>query len=225
MPGGATVPTAGVTRVGVLPTHTRRGLLRSMLERLLTEAHGRGQVLASLRASESTIYGRFGFGLAGDSAAVRITTARALPLRVSDDSGRAVRIVPPGELLDTVPAVYERAARWRSGAVTRPDWMWQRILRPAMTKATTDDFGEKGVFVGVERDEHGVDQGYVLYEVAWDGPFGENAVGRGRIIDLFAADPASEIALWRYLLTIDLVDTWTSEQRPVGEPIRNSDVC
>ena len=58
MPGGATLPTSGVTRVGVLPTHRRRGLARRLMERLLTEAHARGQVLASLRASETAIYPR-----------------------------------------------------------------------------------------------------------------------------------------------------------------------
>src|SRR5690242_21903263 len=32
VPGGASVPTAGVTVVGVLPTHRRRGVLTSMMK-------------------------------------------------------------------------------------------------------------------------------------------------------------------------------------------------
>ena len=38
VPGGAWVATSGVTRVGVLSTHRRRGLMRALLTRLLTEA-------------------------------------------------------------------------------------------------------------------------------------------------------------------------------------------
>ncbi|NOX28608.1 MAG: GNAT family N-acetyltransferase, partial [Actinobacteria bacterium] len=62
VPGGARLPTAGVSEVGILPTHTRRGLLTAMMNRLLSEARSAGTILASLRASEAPIYGRFGFG-------------------------------------------------------------------------------------------------------------------------------------------------------------------
>src|SRR5215210_9481950 len=33
VPGGALVPTAGITMVGVLPTHRRRGILRELMGR------------------------------------------------------------------------------------------------------------------------------------------------------------------------------------------------
>src|SRR4051812_10945549 len=35
VPGGATIPTAGVTVVGVLPTHRRRGILTSLMKEQL----------------------------------------------------------------------------------------------------------------------------------------------------------------------------------------------
>ena len=64
LPGGASAPMAGATMVTVLPTHRRRGLLTALMERHLAQAAQRGQVLAGLRASEETIYGRFGYGSA-----------------------------------------------------------------------------------------------------------------------------------------------------------------
>jgi len=64
VPGGATLPCAGVTIVGVLPTHRRRGILRSMMRAQLDDVHARGEPIATLWASEETIYGRFGYGLA-----------------------------------------------------------------------------------------------------------------------------------------------------------------
>jgi predicted acetyltransferase len=64
VPGGAALETAGVTIVGVLPTHRRRGILRSMMRAQLDDVHERGEPLAALWASEETIYGRYGYGLA-----------------------------------------------------------------------------------------------------------------------------------------------------------------
>src|ERR671932_1107954 len=63
VPGGD-VPTAGVTVVGVYPTHRRRGVLRAMMRAQLDDAHERGEPIAALFASEETIYGRFGYGVA-----------------------------------------------------------------------------------------------------------------------------------------------------------------
>src|SRR3982075_1873423 len=37
VPGGATIPTAGITVVGVLPTHRRRGILTSLMKEQLED--------------------------------------------------------------------------------------------------------------------------------------------------------------------------------------------
>ena len=63
IPGGR-VRAAGPTVVGVLPTHRRRGVLRELMRVQLDDVHARGEPLAVLWASEETIYGRFGYGLA-----------------------------------------------------------------------------------------------------------------------------------------------------------------
>ena len=67
VPGGV-VPTAGVTVVGTFPTHRRRGVLRAMMRAQLDDVHARGEPLALLWASEDTIYGRFGYGMASQCA-------------------------------------------------------------------------------------------------------------------------------------------------------------
>jgi len=61
VPGG-TVPAGGVTVVGVLPTHTRRGLLTALMRAQLEDMRSRGEHVAYLWASDDRIYGRFGFG-------------------------------------------------------------------------------------------------------------------------------------------------------------------
>lgn len=64
VPGGAALDTAAVTRVGVRADRTRRGVLSAMMRAQLDDAADRGEPLASLRASEARIYGRFGYGVA-----------------------------------------------------------------------------------------------------------------------------------------------------------------
>jgi len=219
VPGGARLPTAAVTRVGVLPTHTRRGLLSRMLHQLLHDARANGQPLATLHASETSIYRRYGFGLATDAVAALVTTRQATPWRVATQPG-TMRLLAHTEVLATVPALYEAVARWRVGSVSRPDWYWPRYLRQASEPAP-DAFG-KGTFVGVHSGDDGADDGYVLYEVDWDEDFATNPTGAGKVHDLFGASAAVELELWRYLLDIDLVTTWKADPRPVGEPTRRS---
>ncbi len=219
VPGGATVGTAGVTRVGVLPTHTRRGLLTQLMHRLLRESHERGNVLASLHASESTIYRRFGFAVATDAVAAVVTTRQAKPLRCAPLGG-TMRFLAYGEVLDVVPELYERVARWRVASISRPSWMWTRILKDA-SEPTDTQYG-KGSFVAVHSDADGTDDGYVFYDVDWDESFASNPVGAGKVRDLWGASPAVEIELWRFLLNIDLIVSWEAGYRPIDEPIRRA---
>ncbi len=219
VPGGARVQTAGVTRVGVLPTHTRRGLLTRMMHRLLSESRERGNVLATLHASETSIYRRYGFGLATDSDAAHVTTRAAKPWRTPAAPG-SVRLLQYGEVLDVVPPLYDAVARWRVGTISRPAWMWKRTLKDA-SQPTESPYG-KGSFVAVHTDAAGNDDGYVYYDVDWDESFATNPVGAGTVRDLWGASPAVEVELWRFLLDIDLIVSWQAAVRPVDEPVRRA---
>src|SRR5215472_642575 len=82
VPGGAVVPAEGITSVGVVPDHRRRGLLSRMMRTSLDNAVARGRGLAALIASEYRIYGRFGFGPATSAAEYEIDVRRAGGIRV-----------------------------------------------------------------------------------------------------------------------------------------------
>ncbi len=219
VPGGARVPTAGITRVGVLPTHTRRGLLTQLMHRLLAESRDRGNVIATLHASETPIYRRFGFGLASDAVAAEVTARNTVPWTAPAVPG-SMRLLAHTEVLDVVPDLYECVARWRVGSISRPSWMWSRILKDAAQPTTT--LHGKGSFVAVHTDVDGNDDGYVYYDVDWDEPFAANPVGAGTLRDLWGASSTVEIELWRYLLGIDLVTRWRAGMRPVDEPVRRA---
>src|SRR5207344_3532582 len=95
---GARVPTAGVTVVGVLPTHRRRGILRELMRAQLDDVHARGEPLAALWASEGGIYGRFGYGLASLCGDLEIRRTHGAFARPSAWAGEA-RLVPLDEAL------------------------------------------------------------------------------------------------------------------------------
>jgi predicted acetyltransferase len=211
VPGGGRLPTCGVARMGILPTHRRRGLASGLVRQLLRDAAERGQVLASLRASETLIYERFGFGIAGDSVEATIDPAAARPFRGA--AGGSMRLLAPDEILDVVVPLYDRTAT-RPGAISRPPWMWTRYFEPALTA------GGDPEFVAVHSDADGVDDGFVHYAVKWKPSGPVPAGGEGEVFDAFGTSVAVELALWNYLCDVDLVRQWLAEERPVDDPVR-----
>ena len=210
VPGGARVLTGALTRVGVLPTHRRRRVATSLMEAMIADATAHDAVLMSLRASEAVIYGRYGFGVAGEYIEAAIDTARARPVSGAASDG-SVRLLRPDEIHDTVHPIYERAAHRRPGIVSRPASWWERYLRDAVT-------GTKSSYVVVHDDGHGTPDGYAHYDVAWndDGSPG----GKGEVHDVFGTSDAAELALWTYLIDMDLVRTWKADERPLDDVVR-----
>ena len=107
VPGGS-VRCAGVTIVGVYPTHRRRGVLRSMMRAQIDDIHERGEPIAALWASEETIYGRFGYGMASEAGEISLArehAAFALPFTAQGQ----VRFLDTEEALDVLPPVWDAA--------------------------------------------------------------------------------------------------------------------
>src|SRR4051794_41728182 len=94
VPGGL-VRMPGVTLVGVLPTHRRRGLLTGLMRRQIDDIHATGEPIAALWASEAAIYGRFGYGTAARHVSVTLRTAGAgLAPAAPAPEGRVVLVEP-----------------------------------------------------------------------------------------------------------------------------------
>ena len=94
VPGG-TVRCGGVTVVGVLPTHRRRGVLTAMMRAQLDDIRERGEPIAALWASEEVIYRRYGYGLASLSGEMALPSGYA-GLREPPDERATVRLVTAG---------------------------------------------------------------------------------------------------------------------------------
>ncbi|TQM45540.1 GNAT family N-acetyltransferase [Pseudonocardia cypriaca] len=208
VPGGAVLPMAAVTRVGVRADHTRRGLLSAMMRAQLDDTAARGEPVATLRASEARIYGRFGYGVATRGRSVQVR-ADASPLRPGAPLGGTVRLVARDEIVPVLQEVHARIALRRPGGITRTEGWWA---------------------IGVGRRVH-VEREHVLAAVH-TGPQGDDGFaiaypgdipGLPRrcldVADLHAADVAATAALWRFLLGVDLVEAVQARLRPLDEPL------
>lgn len=204
VPGGATVPMAAVTRVAVRADRTRRGALTALMREQLQRFAATGEPVATLRASEAQIYGRFGYGVAtrGQGCAVRSGTA----LRPTAPTGGEIRLIDREDGERALPALYERIGLHRPGMIARPAGWWTMVLRH---KLDGDD-----AQIAVHHGADGAD-GFAVY-------FAKHADNdRPALVveDLHSADPIVVLHLWRFLLGIDLVQEVRCWLRPLDEPL------
>jgi predicted acetyltransferase len=212
VPGGP-VPTAGVTVVGVLPTHRRRGILRDLMRAQLDDVHERGEPIAALWASEGGIYGRFGYGLAslcGDMEIPRSHTGFGEDV----DWPGTTRLVSAEDAHDLFPPVYERVRGTTPGMFSRaPGWWKDRVLSDSEWRRSG---GGELTFAVLERD--GEPEAYALYRLNFSYTDGEPS-GRTVVIEALGVDPLATAAVWRYLLDIDWMEKIEAELLPVDHPL------
>jgi predicted acetyltransferase len=209
VPGGARLTTTVLTRLSVASTHLDRGVHGELVERLLTEAQLAGFVAASAGAAEEAVFGQHGFGSASDTCSVTVDPRRARPIHRPAEG--SVRELAVDELATVLPELYDRCARHRAGTISRSETMWQWILQ--------QHDGDDHLRVTVHDDSVNSD-GYVRYALPGEDPGGPVASRVGTVIELFGIDASVERALWDHVMSIEGVDEWRAEHRPVDEPLR-----
>jgi predicted acetyltransferase len=212
VPGGS-IRCAGVTVVGVYPTHRRRGVLRTMMRAQLDDIHERGEPIAALWASEESIYGRFGYGMASESGEIvlaREHSEYALPF---EPQGR-VRFLEPEEALDVLPSLWDAAFAETPGMFRRerPWWEHRTIADPPERR----DGGGPKRFPVVEID--GKAEAYAIYR---HNPSWEEGSSSAKlsVIEAIGATPRGTAEIWRFLLDIDWQATVESYLLPVDHPL------
>ncbi|MCW2681415.1 MAG: eis3 [Frankiales bacterium] len=186
---GAVVPVAGVTWVGVLPTHRRQGVLHALMERQLSDLHDEGTAVAALWATEAQIYGRYGYGPA--AWMLNLTIPRGAAFRSPVPSG-GLRLVEPG--CAQVREVYAQVAARTPGFPVRDEaWWGYRVQDPEHRRGGASPL--QCVLT---------DGGYALYSMAmsWQDALPAGAV---KVREVVAATPAAAARVWRHLLDLDLV--------------------
>jgi len=211
VPGGE-VSVPYVTFVGVRPTHRRRGILTALMRNQLEQVHERGEPLAVLTASEGSIYGRFGYGLATYGLSIDVPVARSAFVRGYRPNG-TMRFVSREDAVASVLRVHEIVRRERPGMMalneTRLAYGWH-------DHESDPDKGASTLFV-LHEGEDGVD-GFVIYRVKddWPSSVPESVL---KVRDLQASNPSAYADLWRFVLDVDLIARVMAWGRPVDEPL------
>jgi predicted acetyltransferase len=204
VPGGTTVAMEGTTVVTVFPTHRRMGLLRSMMERHLANAADGGYPIAGLWASESDIYGRFGYGVATRNLSWKMRSERIV-MRDEVAVDR-VRRISPDEARDILPQVFDVVLPTRAGMYARTQAWWHEVL-------VDEDWMKRGRTAKryvVHDGAHGP-EGYAIYRQKPDQGDDDHADGKVVVVELIAATSRAEASLWAYLTRIDMcpnVESW-----------------
>lgn len=209
LPGGARVPAAAVSAVGVRADSTRAGRLTALMRAQLAAARDRGDVATVLRASEAVIYGRYGYGVASRGEHVRLASRPGW--RPDAPADGTVRMLGPDEAAKRLPELQERLAAARPGGMTRNARWWRRALHPAGPAAS----GYKGIAVHTGPDG---DDGFAVWGVTERAP-GPGGTDEIAVEQLWAGTPAATAGLWRFLAGIDLAAAVTAWARPLDEDL------
>lgn len=209
VPGGL-VATGGTTMVSVAPTHRRRGILRQMMAAHLNDVAAHGEPLSALWASDSSIYGRFGYGVAAQGVDLRIPRHYAALHRLAPGPDQ-IRLVDQHEARRQFPAIYERVAAWWPGFFARsPAWWEERSLNDPPDRRN----GASALRFGLTTSN----DGYVIYRQKHKFEQGDSA-GELTVIELLGTSPESWAGLWSFILNHDLPIMIEAYRRSPVDPI------
>jgi predicted acetyltransferase len=211
--GGLTVPTAGLTMVGVNQTHRRQGVLRSLMRAHLDGAFSRGQPIAALWASESSIYGRYGYGLA--SFAMQLSIERDRSAFVGKDPPVVARFVDETRAVEILPTVWEQARRFSPGMPSRSPtwWIKRRLIDNEIARAGAGPL-QRVVFTF-----DGQVEAYALYRFRFAFDDAQLPAGTAHVVEAVGATPRGTRAALRYLCDLDLVTRVKMGNIPVDHPL------
>jgi len=210
---GAVMRVAGVTLVGVLPTHRRRGLLTQLMRRQLDDVRAAGEPVAALWASEAAIYARFGYGFAARHAATTVSTAGARVAPGVPAPGGRMTLMEPAAAVERIAPLYDRLRRQRVGHLGRTGVWWKRRTQDSERLRQ----GRGALRAAVHEDDGGTVDGYALYGVkpGWEsGPD-----GTVQVRELIADGPGATAAMWSFLVGLDLTRRVEWQFSPPDEPL------
>ncbi|AKT37609.1 GNAT family N-acetyltransferase [Chondromyces crocatus] len=208
---GSIAPVAGLTLVGVMPTHRRRGIMTALVRRHLDEARTEGKAFSALWASEAAIYQRFGYGLGSIGCAASIERHHTTFWPELPRIGR-VRIVTEAEALDLFPGIHDRARPGQPGMLSRSTSWWEhrRLVDfeksgPPLQRAVLEIDGQPEAYA-LYRNQH-----------RWESTF--IPTGNLQVIEAIGTSSLSTRLLWRYLFDIDLSQRIEAFHLPPDHPL------
>jgi len=219
LPAGGTgrlVPMAGLTWVGVHPDHRRRGVLSAMMRHHVEQTHREGLVVSGLHASEPVIYGRYGYGLASQSATLSLSRGATFTAPGLDDDAAAIETRLGSEtgeaLVKRVMATETRAAELIPGSVVGSEGYYTAVMTEP-PQQLRDKEPRRTLFA--VRD--GVDVGLATFRRThkWEQ---HRPSGTLEVVALIG-EPAARLALLRRLVDFDLMGTVKLPDVALDDPL------
>lgn len=213
LPGGATVPAAGLAGVGVRPGRIGRGALRTMMSEHLNRCIERGSVASTLWASESGLYGRYGYGTATSLSVQEIPTEAATYATDAPDVGHCDLVFDRAEARKLVTEVYEGLGARRAGTTSRSEQWWEIIFEGS------DDWMSPGKqMVLVHWSDDGRPDGFAFYKVSTPHG-GDSWIANGvvKVREFAGYDVAVERSMLSFLKNVPLCRTIRFELTPVRQ--------
>lgn len=214
VPGGS-VPTAGVTWIGMRPTHRRLGGMRGVMDALHEDIRARShEPIAALWAAQPPLYGRFGYGWASSCLSVVVEKAHGTMSRAPLDSTLRARPVEPKDDHKDTQGVYDTVRDQRPGMpVLSSAWHTRLTNDPASERA-----GSGPLRTVLVEDDAGV-RGYARYSFKhkWSEGYADGTISVRQVV---AVDPAAEAALWRFLIDFDLSGRADAWNLPIDTPLQ-----
>jgi predicted acetyltransferase len=217
VPGGV-VPCAGVTWVTVAPTHRRRGVLTAMMRRQLTELHEQErEPVAALWAAEFPIYGRFGYAPASARAGFTGRTER-LRLRPDVDLGTGtVRLVDRETYQPAATALYDAVRRFVPGNLARDERWWNRRL----LDLPDHRHGATALRFLLHTETDGTVTGFAAWRIKAGWTDDSQPDGTLSVQEVRATTTSAYAALWKVMLSVDLVRTVRYDMASPDDPVRH----
>lgn len=215
VPGGATVPMAGVAYMTTSVTHRRQGAFSSMMSQIHSAARERGDIIAGLWASQSHLYSRFDYGLAVNSYDWEIDPSYGAfshsPVSDDDESDAHVYFVGADEAVAMLPGIYEQMRQQTTGAVDRSPGRWRyELFDEERVRARASS-----MFFAI-CEEAGEQTGYVAYRMR---RVGDTDMGTLEVSEQVSVTDTAHATMWRFLLNFDLVGKIIAVNRPADDPL------
>jgi predicted acetyltransferase len=209
---GARFPVAGVSMVGTLPIHRRKGHLRKLTQRhfeMLYES--RQQPITALNASMAAIYQRFGYGIVSSK-----NTYNFEPRHLQFSAGCVI----PGSFYEagdndmaTILEIYDKFAVPRVGCLQRDEKLEVAPGAPLTVLAIPPSPVPPMKLIYQEGEKP---LSYVIYSVTRGLKPGDQQLN---IHDLAWVTPQAYRAIWECFANMDLVRNITWGRVPTDDPL------
>ena len=182
-----------------------------MMGTVLDQAAERNEPMAYLWASETPIYGRFGYGMASLCSELEMSRDRSSFVPGTRTDGH-IRVLRRDDALPLMRPVYDTMASSRPGMIAVDERWWAALF----FERKRDE--AEPPFFALHEDDDGVVDGYAVYTVKHEWAHGV-PLNELKVQHLIAATPIATAALWRFLLDVDLVATVKAWDRPADEEL------